>query len=406
MAVNFSYYLPRAALKVFLLMALAVALLTCCVGGNEAEDKNNREALSASGVYVGDNKCISCHASYVKDHLETAHHFTSAWGSDSTIHGSFEAGANSYRYSPRLTVRMERKGDSLVQTAYLLNEPRESRAMSLVFGSGNKGQSFAAWRGDRLFQLPITYFAPAAQWSNSPGFPQKAVFNRPITARCLECHTTYVKQISAPGVEPESYDRNSFILTITCEKCHGPAAAHVAFHEKTPGDTAAYSIVNPALFTRQQKLDQCGLCHGGTLERRTPPFSFKPGDLLAGHFKMDSLPTNPLAMDVHGNQMGMMSASKCFTASNMTCNSCHDPHKNERGRLEVFSQRCLSCHGQQHQVSCKMSASMGAVIRKNCIDCHMPKEVSRSVAVQLQSNDVPTPAMMRSHFVRRGGSGE
>ena len=37
---------------------------------------------------------------------------------------------------------------------------------------------------------------------------------------------------------------------------------------------------------------------------------------------------------------------------------------------------------------------MGAVIPKNCIDCHMPKEPSRSVAVQLQGMDVPTPALV------------
>lgn len=401
-----SYYIPGVALKVFLLLALTVALLTRCVGGNDQKREGEKNALSESSIYVGDSKCVSCHADYVKDHHQTAHHFTSAWGNDSTIHGSFSEDSNSYRFSPRLTVRMEKKGDSLVQTAYLLDEARESRAMSLVFGSGNKGQSFAAWRGDLLFQLPITYFAPAHQWSNSPGFPQKAVFNRPITARCLECHITHVKQTSAPGVEPESYDRSSFVLTITCEKCHGPAGKHVAFHEKNPKDTVARDIINPAIFTRQQKLDQCGLCHGGTLDRINPPFSFKPGDLLAKHFKMDSLQNNPLGMDVHGNQMGMLSASKCFTASNMTCGSCHDPHKKEKGQLEVFSQRCMSCHGQQHQVKCKMSSSMGAVIQKNCIDCHMPKEMSRSVAVQLEGRDVPTPALMRSHFVQRVVSGK
>jgi hypothetical protein len=30
----------------------------------------------------------------------------------------------------------------------------------------------------------------------------------------------------------------------------------------------------------------------------------------------------------------------------------------------------------------------------------MPKEPSRSVAVQLQGMDVPTPAIMRSHHIR------
>lgn len=387
-------------MSVFLLLAISVALLTQCVeNGNRGKEVSGNEGMDA--LFVGDNKCMSCHADYVRDHWETAHHFTSAWASDSSILGSFEEGRNSYRFSPRLSVKMERNGDSLMQTAYLLGEAKESRAMGLVFGSGNKGQSFAAWRGDHLFQLPITYFGPADQWSNSPGFPAKAVFNRPITARCLECHVTNVKVNSAPGIEPETYDRNSFVLTISCEKCHGPANDHVSYHEKNPKDTVARAIINPAAFTRQQKLDQCGLCHGGTLERINPPFSYQSGDLLAKHFKMDSLQTNPFGMDVHGNQMGLLSASKCFVMSDMTCGSCHDPHKKEKGKLEVYSQRCMSCHGQQqHQVKCKLTATKGTIIERNCIDCHMPMEPSQSVAVQLEGKDVPTPAKMRSHYVR------
>lgn len=394
-----SYYKSGRTIIVFALLAFTIAVLTRCVNGGERQ--MDEGGGNASAIYVGDDKCGSCHASYVEDHHQTAHHFTSAWGSDSSILGDFSDKGNSYRFSPRLMVRMEKQGDSFVQTAYLQGEAKESRAMSLVFGSGNKGQSFAAWRGDHLFQLPITWFAPAQQWSNSPGFPQKAVFNRPITARCLECHITNVEISSTRGVEPETYKRSSFVLTVSCEKCHGPAAGHVSYHEKNSSDTVARNIINPAIFTRQQKLDQCGLCHGGTLDRINPAFSYQPGDLLSKHFKMDSIQTNPLAMDVHGNQMGMLSASKCFTASDMTCQSCHNPHKKEKGQLEIYSQRCMSCHGQQHQVKCKMSATLGAVIQKNCIDCHMPKEMSRSVAVQLQGKDVPTPALMRSHFIQR-----
>lgn len=100
----------------------------------------------------------------------------------------------------------------------------------IVTGSGAKGQSFMSWRGDKLFQLPITYFTTAAQWSNSPGFPSdRVMIDRPITSRCMECHVTFAERISEDGKEPEEFSKTNIIYGVDCEKCHGPAAEHVAF---------------------------------------------------------------------------------------------------------------------------------------------------------------------------------
>lgn len=47
-----------------------------------------------------------------------------------------------------------------------------------------------------------------------------------------------------------------------------------------------------------------------------------------------------------------------------------------------------------------MTKEIGPAITQNCIDCHMPKQVSHAVAVYLQGADVPTPALMRTHYVK------
>jgi hypothetical protein len=39
-------------------------------------------------------------------------------------------------------------------------------------------------------------------------------------------------------------------------------------------------------------------------------------------------------------------------------------------------------------------------IIQNCIDCHMPKEPSRSIVVFLQGADVPTSVLMRTHLIK------
>ena len=102
-------------------------------------------------------------------------------------------------------------------------------------------------------------------------------------------------------------------------------------------------------------------------------------------------------VDVHGNQLGLLQASKCFQLSKtMTCITCHDPHKNEREKTELFSQRCMSCHTEQHKTIAGISNNN---LIKNCIDCHMPLQASISISFLLQGKTEPVNATMRTHYI-------
>jgi hypothetical protein len=59
----------------------------------------------------------------------------------------------------------------------------------------------------------------------------------------------------------------------------------------------------------------------------------------------------------------------------------------------------MTCHGEG-QKQCKLTAQIGPSITANCIDCHMPKQLSHAVAVYLQGADAPTPALMRTHYIK------
>ena len=146
---------------------------------------------------------------------------------------------------------------------------------------------FKLEKGNQLFQLPITYFTAANEWSNSPGYPDKVVFNRPVTSRCLECHSTYVNTISPPKKEPEEFDHYQILYGVDCEKCHGPGAKHVEYQTQNPKEIKAKYIINPAMLSRQQNLDLCALCHGGRLQKTNPSFEFIAGDKLSNYFVMD-----------------------------------------------------------------------------------------------------------------------
>lgn len=295
---------------------------------------------------------------------------------------------------------MKKRADGPYQVEYYKGKEKKAKRMDIVVGSGTMGQSFLNWRQDQLFQLPITFFTAANQWSNSPGFPDKVVFNRPITSRCLECHTTFAKTTSAPDKEPETFDHRQIMYGVDCEKCHGPAAQHVQFQTAHPTDTAPKFISNPARFSRQQNLDLCALCHGGRLQKKKPSFTFTSGSLMSHYFVVDTTAPNPEAIDVHGNQYGLLRASKCFRMSKtLTCNNCHNTHEKETGKTVLFSQRCASCHNSDHGPVCKLEKKLSAVITKNCIDCHMPLKPSRAIAVFLPGANAPTAALIRSHLI-------
>jgi hypothetical protein len=175
---------------------------------------------------------------------------------------------------------------------------------------------------------------------------------------------------------------------------------HVQYQAQNPAAKEAKFIVNPSKLSRQQNLDLCSLCHGGRLNKTKPSFSFQAGDTLLNYFSRNVVQMDASSIDVHGNQAGMLSASKCFQLSQLTCTSCHNAHENEKDKLVVFSQRCLNCHSQGHEKTCKLSASLGASIKQNCIDCHMPKQPSRSIAVYLQGASAPTSVLMRTHLIK------
>ena len=388
---------PRFSIAVSVLVA-GIFLLTRCI--QPATDKSGTALSSEYLRFAGSETCISCHKNIYDTHIHTAHYLTSRPADKKYIMGNFDSGRNIFSFDPETVVAMEKRGNHYYQVEYANGVQKLARRFDIVTGSGTKGQTYLNWGDNHLYQLPITYFSSAAQWSNSPGYPGRPVFNRPITSRCLECHSTYVQKISAPGAEPEDFDSRQMIYGVDCEKCHGPAARHVEFQKQNPKETTGRYIINPASLSRQQNLDLCRLCHGGRLSKTTASFAFQPGDTLSNYFTLDTAVKDADNIDVHGNQYGLMVASKCFRMSRMTCNTCHNTHENEAGKIELFSQRCISCHSSGHEPVCRLTRKIGPSINLNCIDCHMPVKPSRAIEVFLQGNDSPTPAKMRSHYIR------
>ncbi len=401
----------RVAITISLIV-LCIFLLSTCINNSGTREKeatdNNAKKIEGPDFkkFAGSEVCANCHKDIYNEHIHTEHHLTSRLPLEKNILGSFKKGKNVFLFDPytNFNVTMEKRDSGFYQVEYSNDLEIRNGRFDIVIGSGRKGQSYLSWIGNRLVQLPITYFTPAGQWSNSPGYSPKAPrFYRPITSRCLECHTTYFEKISDTSSDTtkkfEEFDHNKIIYAVDCEKCHGPGAAHVAFQTKNPTVKAAKYVVNPGKLPRDRLLDLCALCHGGPLMKTEPSFTFQAGDTLSNYFNFIPPDPNIANIDVHGNQLGLLSVSKCFTMSNLTCVSCHNVHENEKGKIALFSQRCMNCHSDGHEKTCKMTMTIGPSIKQNCIDCHMPRQPSHAVAVYLPGADTPTPALMRTHYI-------
>lgn len=346
--------------------------------------------------FVGPHACKSCHEDYYNGFIHTAHFKTSALATPDSILGSFEPGKNVMETSqPGFRFEMTELGGEFSQKL-LIDEGgktyHHSRPFDIVTGSGNIGQTYLYWDGDFLFQLPISWFA-AKGWINSPNYTDgMANFARPIRVGCMGCHATSVDF----GIQRINLaDKNTMILGVTCERCHGPAEKHVSYHQRNPDAEGAKHIMHPNDLPRERMNDVCGQCHIGDSVNVRPPFSFRPGDKASDFKKVLSVVDS--GGSVHtANQHPRLLKSRCYTQTDtMNCATCHNPHQNESGNVKLFSQRCMKCHESK---DCGQYAISGARIESNCIDCHMP--VSDDASVKIETAKQVLFPQIRDHFIR------
>ncbi len=382
-----------------LMLVLLVYLGTLFCSGFSYESKHIQLLNLPDSLYAGSESCLPCHKSIYDSFITTAHNLTSHTAGAEFIKGSFEPGKNRFPYNKFMEVVMENKNGGFFQTSFINGVAFQSEPIDMVIGSGRKGQTYLYWRDNKLMQLPVSYFTPTDSWCNSPGYPSNMVrFDRLINARCIECHGSYVK-IEEPEENLTLYDKNSIIYGVNCERCHGPAAKHVSFHLKNRKEKTAHFINTKKLLSRQQKLDACALCHSGFRQFIKPPFSFVAGDKLTDFSLPTYIEDTSSLLDVHGNQYGLLTASKCFKNSEMDCASCHNVHKEEINAPMLFSNRCMNCHNETSHNNCSFQPVSGLKLGDNCIDCHMPSLPSNKIFLQSADPQKSSPDYVRTHHV-------
>ena len=228
---------------------------------------------------------------------------------------------------------------------------RES--LEWAFGAGVQGITPVGVRDGRYFESRYSYYSQAKAWGVTFGHPARAtsalgIFQDSGTiSRCFSCHATGVQR------SPAGPDLSVMREGVTCERCHGPGAAHVkAAKAGSSSEVLRRTLVNPGRFPARAQVEMCGECH------RLP--------------SADAVVPEPEIEDpvsVRMAPIGLM-ASRCFQESKgLSCLTCHDPHENARVRSDpAYTARCLTCHSE----TARTKSHCARPAERDCVGCHMP----------------------------------
>ncbi len=368
---------------------------------------NRQQAITASSKtdpgYVDAATCAGCHAeiaaTYRKTGMGRSFFLPTAANKveDFTKRNTLFNKASSRYYT-----MTEREGKFYQRRHQLDPAGRETNvvevSMDYVIGSGNHARTYLHRSPEgKLLEMPVSWYPEnGGYWAMSPGYdrPDHQDFRRPVAYDCMFCHNSYpdAAQVSDPGSDEPLYGAK-LPEGIDCQRCHGPGKAHVEAAGKAGAkvEVVRAAIVNPKKLSRELQLDVCRQCHMETTSLRLPnairrfdrePFSYRPGQPLSGYeLLFDHAPNSGFEDRFEvAHAAYRLEKSACFRKSEMTCLTCHDPHKQETP--EHFNQVCGTCHATAHAAK-----SQGA----DCITCHMWKRRAED-AVHLSMTD---------HFIQR-----
>ncbi len=272
------------------------------------------------------------------------------------------------------------------------------KRVDYIIGSGHKAQTLLhrTARGE-LVEMPVAWYTGnGGYWAMNPGYdrPDHPEFRRPIRYDCFFCHNAYPSGIADDGLRADPVYPAQLPAGIDCQRCHGPGSIHIeAASAKAPIEAIRAAIVNPKRLPRERQLETCYQCHLQSTSAPLPHvvtkvgrgiFSYRAGEPLAGYALFFD---HPLGLPGFDDKFEIAHAayrlrqSACFKASQMTCTTCHDPHKAEPAGRRA----CQSCHRQP------LAGAMHARATE-CISCHMP---------QRRTDDVVEVVMTDHRITRR-----
>ena len=337
----------------------------------------------SSQGFVGSDACAECH----KELMDSYRKHPMYWGSTRLVSEDVNQPASTVSpiHGKKRVLSSETFGSAIVHHELMYDAEgneiyNDAVEQKYVIGSGRRAKAYVHEQKGVLCLSPLNWFGKENRWGLNPGYtaddPRR--FDRRANTICLQCHSGKLNPIQhgSEFLKEKPFEE----MAIGCEKCHGPGSEHVSFH-KGPGTQAKDTIVNPKRLDRFRQASVCYQCHlqpssARILRPGRSHLDFRPGmrldDIWIVMNSGDSVDADGRTDSVR--QVQQMMQSQCYVKSpNMSCTSCHDPHKvpEEDRRIAFFRDRCVACHTNPDH--CSGPSDERTAVADSCVDCHMPK---------------------------------
>lgn len=325
--------------------------------------------------YTGSESCRSCHSQAYEQWRASDHYLAMQRATDSTVLGDFN--------------NIVFKGDGVTTTffkkdgTYYINTEgpdglHHDYEVQYTFGHNPLQQYLIAFPGGRMQSARVSWDAREHKWFNQ--YAGQQIDHRDWlhwtgnsqnwNTMCASCHSTDLRKNY--DFKSDSYQTTWKEINVSCESCHGPGSAHIAYiqsQEYADGKRIRNAGLNYGRDTLSVlQLNTCASCHARKSD-------ISPDRTPEGHLMDDMIP-QIISQDVYyadgqikdeDYEYGSFAQSKMFHR-NVRCSSCHNPHTGKT-RL-TGNQLCLSCHKPSYGTEAHHHHQMDTE-GSLCINCHM-----------------------------------
>lgn len=377
-------------IKLVIVLTTVILLLHRC--------SNKTIPQASNAVYVGSDKCMSCHQKEAALYKTSDHYHAMDTVSAATVRGDFNN--TQFVYHGDTAFFYQRGGQYFVKTTDSTGAKKEF-LIRYTFGWQPLQQYLIQFEDGRLQVLPFCWdtrekVKGGQRWFHL--YDKEKIshtdelfwmgYNQNWNYMCADCHTT-------DFYSNFDYAQNKFNsswkeIRVSCESCHGPASAHMEWTDNKSSkllykgfpislkskalnwkmDDSMQTMQPASMITNDTLIETCARCHA-----RATRFTdvYKHGQsFLQSHIPSTADPVNYYIdgqIKEENYEYASFLQSKMY-AKGVTCTNCHDPHSMKV--LTTGNGLCTNCHapakydGPQHSFH-KINGT-----GNQCVGCHMP----------------------------------
>lgn len=402
---------PRARLARLIQTLFLAAMLGAAACRGREEYSSGRALptpappLARGATFVGRQACAPCHAEEDRRWKGSHHDLAMQEATAETVLGNFDDA--SFTHYGVTSTFFKRDGKFLVRTDGPDGRLHEY-PVAYTFGVYPLQQYLIAFPGGRYQALNVCWDTRPAKDGGQRWFHlypgEEVSYRDPLhwtgpyqnwNFMCAECHSTNVKK--GYSAATKSYATTWSELDVSCEACHGPGSAHVAWGEAVkagkarkdaPDKGLALTLKDPARSavwemdmktgiakrsvarTSMIEIETCARCHA---RRSVVSEDYVYGEPILQTHRPALLdeelyyPDGQIQDEVY--EYGSFLQSKMHAAG-VTCTDCHDAHDLKvKGSADRV---CAACHLTEKFESPKHHFHKASSTGASCVACHMP----------------------------------